>query len=43
MYKINQKALVRYGEKRKKVPKTRDVWIGKIEKVGKNDMYQSWF
>ena len=43
MYKINQKALVRYGKKGKKVPKRRHVCIGKIKKVGKYDMYQVGF
>ena len=43
VYKINQKVLVRYGKKGKKEPKRRHVFVGKIEKVGKNDMYKVGF
>ena len=43
MYKINQKVLVKYGKKGKKAPKRRHVWIGKIKKVGKYDMYKVSF
>ena len=40
VYKINQKVLVRYGGKGKKASKRPHVCIGKIEKVGKYDMYK---
>ena len=43
VYKINQKVLVKYGKKGKKAPKRRHVSVGKIEKVGKYDMYKIGF
>ena len=40
MYKINQKVRVSYGRKGKRAPKRWYVRIGKIENVGKYDMYK---